>query len=173
MSMTLSTVETKVEQLLAVLDQDIRHLETTLSQLEALRSHLIKHDDAALSGLLDEIRGRTQEYAATQQMRQTIRAELANALGSDSRHLTLSGLQSSLPEPQRAAVTTRQQRLRSLIVELNRQYTLTSLLVADCSRFNRMLLRTFLGLRGPAGVVYSPSGATRQQTETAMMNLQL
>jgi ribosomal 50S subunit-associated protein YjgA (DUF615 family) len=73
MSMILSTVETKVEQLLAVLDQDIRHLETTLSQLEALRSHLIKHDDAALSGLLDEIRGRTQEYAATQQMRQSWR----------------------------------------------------------------------------------------------------
>ena len=44
--MTLPTVETKVEALLDVLDQDIRHIEATLSRLDVLRTLLIKRDDA-------------------------------------------------------------------------------------------------------------------------------
>jgi hypothetical protein len=171
--MTSPAVKKKVEQLLAVLDKDIRHIEMTLSQLDALRSLLIKRDDAALERLLGEIRDRAETDAANQQTRQMIRADLARAIGCGDDPLTLSKLQAALSEDQQAAVAARQERLKSLIVELNRQYTLTAVLVSDCSRFNRMLLRTFLGQSGHSGVVYSPNGASRQQISTAVMNLQL
>lgn len=171
--MTSSAVETKVEQLLAVLDEDIRHLETTLSQLDALRGLLIKRDDAALDRLLGEIRGRTEAYAANEQIRQRLRADLALMLGGDTGRFTLSKLQSKLPEPHRAAVASRREKLRSLVAELKREYTLTSLLVSDCARFNRTLLRTLFGTGRQTGVIYSPSGDARQQMNATLMSLQL
>ncbi len=173
MIMTPSMVETKVERLLAVLDGDIRHLETTLAQLDALRGLLIKRDDAALDRLLAEIRGRTEAYAANEQMRQMLRADLAETLGYDAGRLTLSKLQSMLPEPQRTAIASRQRNLRSLIADLKREHMLTAALVSDCARFNRTLMRTFFGAASQAGVLYSPSGQTRQQTNTTLMSLQL
>jgi len=171
--MTSSAVETNVERLLGVLDGDIRHLETTLVQLDALRGLLIKRDDAALEQLLAEIRGRTDAYAANEQARQMLRADLALALGCDAGRLTLSNLQSMLPEPQRTAVAARQKRLGSLIVELKREYTLTAVLVSDCARFNRTLVRAFFGTGSQAGVLYNPSGQARQQTSATLMSLQL
>jgi len=171
--MTTSAVESKVEQLLGVLDEDIRHLETTLAQLDALRGLLIKRDDVALDQLLGEIRARTETYAANEQMRQVLRADLALALGCDASRLTLSKLQSMLPEQPRAAIVARQERLKGLVVELKREYALAAALVSDCSRFNRKLVRAFFGARHPAGVTYSPSGATRQQTNATLMSLKL
>jgi thiamine pyrophosphate-dependent acetolactate synthase large subunit-like protein len=171
--MTTSVVESKVEQLLGVLDEDIRHLETTLAQLDALRGLLIKRDDAALDQLLGEIRARTETYAANERMRQVLRADLALALGCGMSRLTLSKLESMLPEPQRAAIVARQERLKSLVVELKREHTLTAVLVSDCSRFNQRLVRAFFGPGSQAGVTYSPSGATRQQTSATLMNLKL
>ena len=173
MNMISSAVETKVERLLAALDGDVRHLETTLAQLDALRGLLIKRDDAALDQLLAEIRGRTEAYAANEQTRQMLRVDLAAALGCDAHRLTLSKLQSMLPEPQRVAVASRQKKLRSLIADLKREYMLTAALVSDCVRFNRTLMRTFFGPGSQAGVLYSPSGQTRQQTNTTLMSLQL
>ena len=173
MIMTRSAVEMNVERLLAVLDEDIRHLETTLVQLDMLRGLLIKRDDAALGHLLAEIRGRIEAYAGNEQTRQMLRADLAVALGCGMNRLTLSKLQSMLPEQQRASVAARQKRLGSLIAELKHEYTLTVALVSDCARFNRTLVRTLFGAGSQAGVLYNPGGQTRQQTNTTLMNLQL
>lgn len=171
--MTSSAVETKVERLLAVLDEDVRHLETTLVQLDTLRGLLIKRDDATLDQLLGEIRGRTEAYTENEQLRQTLRADLGSALGCDAGRLTLSKLQSMLPQSQRAALALRQKKLRSLVAELKREYTLTVVLVSDCARFNRTLMRAFFGSGSQAGVIYSPSGQARQQTNATLMSLQL
>jgi hypothetical protein len=173
MIMTSPAVEMKVERLLAVLYEDVRHLETTLAQLDALRGLLIKRDDAALDQLLGEIRGRTEVYAANEQTRQALRADLATALGYDMNRLTLSKLQSMLPDRHRAALAARQKKLGSLIGELKREYTLTAVLVSDCARFNRTLVRTFFGAASQAGVTYSPSGQARRQTNATVMSLQL
>ncbi len=171
--MTASAVETKVEQLLAVLDEDIRHLETTLVQLDALRGLLIRRDDPALEQLLGEIRSRTDAYAANEQTRQVLRADLALALGFGADGLTLSKLQSMLPPPQQALVAARQKRLNSLITDLKREYMLTAVLVSDCVRFNRTLARAFFGPGSQAGVLYNPAGQARQQTNATLMSLQL
>jgi hypothetical protein len=171
MIMTSSAVETKVERLLAALDGDIRHLETTLAQLDALRGLLVKRDDAALDRLLTEIRGRTEAYAANEQSASAPRRS-GPAFGYDAT-ATLSKLQPMLPEPQRAPVAARQKKLASLIVELKGEYMLTAVLVSDCARFNHTLVRTFFGAGSQAGVLYNPTGQARQQTNATLMSLQL
>jgi len=171
--MTVQEMEVKVEQLLGVLDGDIRHVERTLSQLDALRRLLIKRDDASLDRLLAEIRSRAEAHAANEQARQALRADLARAFGCDGRQLTLSELQALLPEQQRACVAARQARLKSLIAELNREYTLTAALVSDCSRFNRALMRVFFEPSGQSSMSYSPSGAARRQMNTSVVSLRL
>jgi hypothetical protein len=170
--MTPSVVETNVQRLLAVLDEDVCHLQTTLSQLDLLRTLLIKRDDMALEKLLGEIRCQAEEYAANERLRQSLRTGLAQALGWEGGRLTLSALRAVLPEPPRTAVAARQERLKSLVARLHREYTLTAALVSDCARFNRMLLRTFLGSAGQWGVTYCPNGAARPQANTATMSLQ-
>jgi hypothetical protein len=172
MIMTPSIVEPKVEQLLAVLDGDVRHLETALSQLDMLRSLLIKRDDVALEKLLSEIRCQTQEYAANERLRQSLRTDLARAIGWEGDRLTLSGLRTVLSEPLGRAVAARQEQLKSLVQRLHREYTLTAVLVSDCARFNRTLLRTFLGAAGQWGVTYRPNGAPKHQSNIATMSLQ-
>jgi len=171
--MTSLAVEPKVEQLLAVLDEDVRHLEATLSELDTLRRLLIKRDDAALDRLLGEIRGRTEAYAANEQRRQVLRSELALALGCTKGRFTLSRLQDMLPDPQRAAVEARQKRLKSLVAELRREHTLTVALVSDSARFNRALMKALFGSSGRADVTYDTNGVSRGPASATLMSLRL
>jgi len=48
MESTMPGIEAKVDELLAVLDEDIRHVRASLLRLDELRSLVIKRDQAAL-----------------------------------------------------------------------------------------------------------------------------
>ncbi|HON91902.1 MAG TPA: flagellar export chaperone FlgN [Sedimentisphaerales bacterium] len=165
-------IQTRVAALLEVLDEDIRHIEATLLRLDALRGFLIKRDDESLQQQLLEIHEQAQAYAVTERRRQELRRELATILGLPETDLTLSGLLSRLAESERSALAERQARLKVLIARLRREHTLTSLLIADCAKFNRSLLRVFLGPDGKAGTTYSPTGTARHSTGVALLNMQ-
>lgn len=171
--MTPSTMETKMGALVTVLDEDIRHVERVLSQLDALRALLIKRDDAGLEGLLEEVRQQAERYAANEQRRQSLRQELAVQVGCAERDLTLSKLVGELRGPSRVALAARQARLRNLVAQLKREHTLTTFLLGDCARFNRSLLRAFFGLSGRGQLTYHPAGAAKPQVDAALMSLQL
>lgn len=170
--MALCTAATKVDELLAVLDEDIRHLEAHLSHLEELRGLLIKRDDAALGRLLIDIRQQGDAHAVNERRRHEIRTELAGLLGCNDAQVTLSTLQASLADPRRQAVIDRQAKLKSLVQRMKREHTLTSLLVSDCARFNRSLMGAFFGLGHSGGMTYGPSGAARAQTDASLVSLQ-
>jgi hypothetical protein len=158
---------------LAVLDEEIHHSETTLSQLDRLRSLLIKRDDVALEELLRDLREQGQAQERTEQRRQELRQELADALGCDVKTVTLSALQTVLSDPRRGAVSDRQKRLTSQIDLLAREYRLTHALVADCARFNRSLMRVFFGSDSDRKTTYGATGAARHQTGAGMVSLHL
>jgi hypothetical protein len=174
-------LETGITSLLPVLDEDIRHLEGTLSRMDTLRSLLIKREEAALEKLLDEIRRQADTYKANEQKRQQLRRDLAADLGCAEGDLTLSKLQRELIGPSRpgaeqrwgAALADRQARLRSLAIQLKREYTLTVLLVRDCLRFNRSLMQAFFGSGGKGGATYSPTGTAKHDIGTMLMSMQL
>lgn len=169
--MTLSSIETKVDALLAVLDDDIQHVEATITQLDTLRMLLIKRDEPALEQLLCELRDRGQTHSHIEHRRQALRQDLAEALGCDAGSLTLSILQKAVSGPRRAALAERQQRLKLQMRQLKREHTLTQTLVIDCARFNRSLMRAFFGADTERKTTYGATGAARHQTDMALVNL--
>jgi len=165
--------ETKIEMLLHLLDEDIRHVEVVLTRLDTLRTLLLKRDDKRLESLLEEIRQQADTYAAHEQQRQMLRGGLAAELGCRPNDLTLSKLKGQLSGPHRMALAERQTRLRALIAQLQREHMLTTLLIADCARFNRALRRALFGVLGHGNVTYRPTGATQPQGGASLMSLQL
>jgi len=173
MNMMANSIELKVDALLTVLDEDIRHAETTVGQLDALRSLLIKRDDAGLEHLLRDLRDRAQTYESIEERRQALRQELADELGYDAAKMTLSILRRRLSEPHRAAVVDRQMQLRLWLGRLKREYALTQTLVVDCARFNRSLMDVFFGVDSRSKTTYGATGAIKHQTDMGMVSLQL
>lgn len=178
--MVSPTVENKVTALLEVLEADARHLESALSRLDLLRSLLIRRENAALEQLLGDIHQQAEAYRAIEQRRQQLRKDLALDLGCTEDELTLSRLRRELTAPtcsetQRrcaAAVADRQARLRSLAAQVRREHSLTALLLHECARFNRSLLRVFLGSAGRGCATYNPTGATQHDAAAALMSIQ-
>jgi len=167
-----SEIEDKVDELLACLDTDARHIQESLSYLNELRSLVIKRDDAALGKLLEGIRAESDRYGDHESQRQSIRRELARMIGCDFERMTLSALASYLPESRSERVVEMQTKLRELIKELKKEYSSTTLLLAECARLNSLLLRTVLDLGRTGAVYYNSSGTTKRQVDTAFMNLQ-
>jgi hypothetical protein len=173
MRMASAPTAAKVDALLTVLDEDIRHTQTSLSLLDALRSMLIKRDDVALERLLNDLRREAEVHLANERRRQNVRQELADEMGCAVQSVTLSVLKDRLSGDRQAAVVERQMRLKSLTAELKREHALTTMLVADCARFNRSLIRMFFGLDGKGKMTYGANGTAKHQAGTALVNLHL
>jgi len=171
--MTVSTAARKTDELLEVLAEDVRHLEATLSTLDTLRGLLIKRDDAGLQELLARIAREGDARAAMDRKREVLRAELAGALGCEADRLTLSALQTLVPDDSRKKLIEKQRRLKTLASDLRREYRLTARLVSDCARFNRSLMRIVFGLDGKDTLTYSARGTVKQGENPALMSLRL
>lgn len=167
-----ATVEDKIDELLVVLDRDIQHIENSISQLDELRSLVIKRDDVALGKLLGSIRVEANSYAANELKRQSIRKDLANALGYSVKQMTLSQFEITLPKEKKAQITNRKAKLLALIKKLKKEHSSTVLLLSECTRLNSLLLRTIFNLEKTGTVIYSSSGATKRQSDMAFVNMQ-
>ena len=172
MKSTGTEIKDKVDELLACLDKDSQHIQESLSQLNTLRSFVIKRDDSGLGKLLKVIQAESDSYRKHESKRQTIRKELANALGYNTEQLTLSVLEANLSKQKKAQVINKKTKLMSLIKELKKEYFSTALLLSECARFNNLLLKSIFDLGKTGAVYYNSNGITKQQTDTAFMNLQ-
>ncbi|NIP26136.1 MAG: hypothetical protein GWN67_12645 [Phycisphaerae bacterium] len=166
------SIEDKVDELLLVLDEDIRHIQQSLSRLNELRSLVIKRDDVSLGKLLETIRSESEGYRKHELHRQSIRKELADALGCGLGQMTLSTLEAGLPKEKKEQVTEKKAKLNSLIKELKKEHLSTALLLSECARFNKMLLESIFNFGNTRTVYYGSNGATKQQNDTAFVNLQ-
>ena len=167
------SIENKVKELLVILDEDIRQIEQNLSRLNELRSLVIKRDDVALGRLLERIQAESDGSKSHELNRRSIRKELANVLGWSFEQMTLSALEATLPTEKREPVIQRKMKLTSLIKKLKKEHLSTTLLLSECARFNRMLLKSVLDLGSTGTVFYGSNGATREQTDMSLVNLQL
>jgi len=166
-------IEVKVDELLIVLDNDISHLEESLLRLDELRGLVIKRDEAGLGRLLEGIRVESDSYAANESNRRQIRKELAQFFGCQIEELTLSRLETQLGECKNAEVAARKAQLRSLARKLKTEHLSTAMLLADCARFNRMLLKSILSPGPSTATTYGCDGTVKTQGQTAFMNFQL
>ena len=173
MNATAKGIEEKVEALLACLDKDLQHLQEGLLQLDELRRLVIKRDDTALGRLLDKIQMEVDQYRHHERNRHAIQQELAAALGYDLRQMTLSALETILPKGRKERITEKKQKIRSLIEEFRKEHRGTVLLLSECARFNNTLLKSLFDLGKVEVVCYNANGATKRQTDMALVNLQL
>lgn len=168
-----SEIEEKVDELLACLDTDVKHIEESLSHLNELRSLVIKRDDATLGRLLESIRAGSSRHADHDAKRQAIRKDLAKMLGCEFERMTLTALASRVPESRKRQIKETQATLRALTEKLRKEHTSTALLLSECARFNNLLLKSVFNLGRTGGVYYDSSGGTKRQTAAALMSLQL
>lgn len=172
MKATTISIEDKVDELLLILDEDIRHIRQSLSWLNELRSLVIKRDDASLGKLLETIRSESEGYRKHELYRQSIRKELAGALGYNLGQMTLSALEAGLPKEKKDQVAEKKTKLNSLVKKLKKEHLSTALLLSECARFNKMLLESVFKFGNTRTVYYGSNGATKQQNDTAFVNLQ-
>ncbi|HUT30662.1 MAG TPA: hypothetical protein VMX13_12780 [Sedimentisphaerales bacterium] len=170
MKATAPAVDEKVDELLAVLDTDIRYIRENLSTLNELRGSVLRRDDAALGRLLDRIRAESDGYRANEMKRQSIRKQLADILDCQFEQMTLSKLETVLPAEKGMQITHRRTQLAPLVTELKREHSSTMLLLAECARFNSLLLTSIFDLAKTEMLVYNPKGAASQQADNLFVN---
>ena len=165
-------IENKVDQLLVVLDRDIRHMQESLSRLDELRGLVVKRDDASLGKLLESIQSESNSYKNNELKRQLLREELAIALDCSLGQMTLSRLEAELSEGKKTEVAERKTKLQTLAKKLKKEHLSTVMLLSDCARFSSLLLKSIFELGGTGVMTYSPRGFAERQTNTAFVNLQ-
>ncbi len=162
----------KIDELLAVLDKDIEHIKKSLLRLNELRSLVVKRDDVSLGKLLESIQTESDSYSANELERQSIREKLATALDCNVEQMTLSQLEEILQGEKKAQVAKRKAALRSLTKELKKEHLCTALLLSDCARFNRVLLKSIFDPGKTEAITYSSDGCKKRQANMAFVNLQ-
>ncbi|MBW8001530.1 MAG: hypothetical protein FVQ80_05860 [Planctomycetes bacterium] len=166
-------IENKINDLLGVLDTDIKHVQKSLSWLNELRGLIIKRDEKAMGELIGNIQKGSGGYVSNESKRNSIREALAQALGIEVKDMTLTNLESMLEESSRIKVSHRKEKLKTLVEKLSIEHLRTSMLLSDCSRFNSLLLKSVLNLgNSEEAVTYSSSGATKRHNENVLMNLE-
>ncbi len=171
MKMVTIEIEDKVDELIAILDGDIRQMQESLSRLNELRGLLVKHDDATLSTLLEGIRSEQRSYKCNELKRQLIREELAITLGCSPKQITLSTLEAELSGEKREQVAERKGKLRFLADRLKAEHLSTMLLLSDCARFNNALLKGVFELGKTGTITYDSKGSAQNQNNRRLVNL--
>ena len=170
--MVVLEIERKVDKLLACLDVDIVQIQQNISYLNEMRSMIIKRDDVALGKLLEKVQETSEDYIENETNRQSARKELADFLGCSIEQVTLSKVKESLPETSKNRVIETRENLRLLIEELRREYSSTIMLVSECARFNKLLLKSIFDLGKTGSCSYDARGTTRRRDgEAALMNV--
>jgi sugar-specific transcriptional regulator TrmB len=164
-------IEDKVDELLAVLDRDIQHIQESLSRLNELCRLVVKRDNTALGKLLESVQTESDSYKCNELKRQSIRRELATAFGCSLEQMTLSVLEAELTEEKKAQVAERKAMLRLLTNQLKKEHLSTSLLLSDCVRFNSVLLNSIFEFCKAGTVTYDSNGFTKRQTDSGFVNL--
>ena len=165
-------IESKVDQLVGVLDEDIRYIQENLSRLNELRSLVVKRDDTSLRKLLESIQSDLNSYKDNELKRRLLRKELAIAFECGFEQMTLSRLEVELSGEQKAEVAERKSKLQTLAEKLKKEHLSTAMLLSDCARFNSVLLKSILELGQAGTITYSPKGSAERQTNPAFVNLQ-
>jgi hypothetical protein len=173
MKVTAIEIEERVDALLVCLNKDVQRLEEVLLQLDELRGLVIKRDDIALGKLLESIQRQAEAHRQHELNRQATRRQLATALGYDERQVTLSALETILPNATKDRILDVKAKIRSLMDRLRKEHLSTALLLSECARFNNLLLRGIFNLSKKECFSYGSNGTAKRQSDIALINLQL
>ena len=162
-----------IDELLEVLADEVIHIKLILRRLNELRAGVVRRDEETLKGLFGEIEEDSANYAVVEAKRESLRQQLADSIGCDMSQMTLTKLCESIEDrDRREAMRDKQSELKILIVDLRREHKQTQMLLIECSRLNKMLLRGIFG-NGKETVTYNSNGNKQWELEKGAINLKL
>jgi len=161
-----------IDDLLKILDEDAEHIKLTLGRLNRLRASVIKRDQEDIKALLDTVREDDTGYSQTEITRHTIRKELAQIVGCSVGEMNLTRLRRCLSEEKAMMVAEKQRELKVLIEKLRIEHTCTSMLIKECTRLNKMLLRSIFS-NGRESVTYNARGDASWEMRKGIVNFKL
>lgn len=146
-------------QLLEALDEEISLLILRESHLDRLRAAILKREDSVMEELLGEMEQAQQKQASTDMRLDKLRRSLGSLLGYNGEGLRLADLVESLPGELGVAVGQRRRQIVTLLKKARKQQLVTSLLLYESSRINRLVLSALLPQSEPV-VTYDQEGQT-------------
>jgi len=161
--------ESLLDELLGVLDAEAELLERKRRQLADLSDALVRRDDDATEGLLEQIELAGRQQESVDANLGALRRTLAGRFGCRADELRLSDLIERLPADRAAQVDTRRRRIVDLAESLRAQHLRTALLLMECARINRMMLESMLP-RGDTVMTYGAGGANLWRSETGLVD---
>lgn len=170
---TTTELSQKIDELLAVLEKDIEHIQHGIEELEELRRFVIKRDDSGLSGMFEQIRSQSQGYIENQKQREQVRSSIARILDWPIEQVRLSQLQRVVSAGQAEQINLTRQRLTEKVSVMKSEHSGTVMLLRDLARFNGMLLNAILENQQSSGTTYNARGGKSRGGEVAFMNLHL
>ena len=165
-------LDSLVDELSAVLDENIRYIKLTLERLDELRGAVIKRDEEGLKSLLSNIANEQGSYGLVEKRREAIRRKMAGIFGCGIDEMNLSKLCGKLDGEKKEKVARTQKELKVLTEKLRKEHKATSMLLRECSRFNNMLLRGILG-NGNETVTYNDRGDASWELQRGMVSFKL
>jgi hypothetical protein len=172
MSTTASDIERLVLALLIVLKQESDAMAQTEAWLLQLRERVIQRDESALEGLLEEIQSPQRGMPDLERKRQQIRVELAGVFGLSFEELTLTRLKGLLEGELQNQVSRMRDQLQSQTQALRAQHRGTVMFLADCARFNRLLLNSVFEKSHQNVTTYTPRGNAEHRRTSDLVNMQ-
>ncbi len=171
--MIVRSTESLIDELLAVLDEEIELLGQKQSQLADLSEALVSTDDAATETLIKLIEQTEYTQTRVDLKLQDVRKTLAGVFGyDDARALRLSVLVTELPDAQATAVNDRRERLAQQVGTLRRQHLQTAMLLIECSKVNRMMMECLLPA-GEAVTTYDATGTNLWRNGVGLVDKEL
>ena len=171
--MIVRSTESLIDELLAILDEEIELLEQKRSQLANLSEALVSTDDAATEALLKLIEQTEHTQTRVDLKLQGVRKTLAGVFGyDDAKALRLSVLVTELPDAQASAVNDRRERLAQQVGNLRRQHLQTAMLLIECSKVNRMMMECLLPA-GEAVTTYDATGTNLWRNGVGLVDKEL
>ena len=164
--------EILIKELLSVLDKDAANIEVTLDRLDRLRAAVIKRDQEGLKVLLGTISSEEDVYSQVEAHRYEVRSMIANCLGWEIERVTISNLKQVVSEDVGGLLSDKQVRLNALTSKLRKEHEGTSALLRECSRLNKMLLRSIMN-NGKETTMYNNRGAASWESRRRLVSFRL
>jgi hypothetical protein len=169
MEVSESQFDILISELMKVLDTDAGNIEVTLGRLDNLRAAVIKRDEDALKILLGTISSEDDVYSSVEVHRYEVRSMIATCLGWEIERVNLSNLKQVVSEEVGSLLSEKQVRLQTLSSKLRREHEGTSALLRECSRLNKILLRSILKT-GKETVTYNNRGTASWESRRRLVS---
>jgi len=165
-------IQSLIEQLLRIMDEEIALLDVRRRQMGLLAEAILDSDDDAMEKLLSQIEHAQQQQSAVDLRLSAIRNTIALALKMATDQMRLSWLIKQLPPQEAVEIEYRRQQIILLVSKFRRQHMTTAILLVESARINRMMLESIFP-QGETVETYDAGGVRPWRRSAGLVDTEL